>query len=104
MTINVNAVAKVVSLAVSVGAPQAVLIAQQLLSLIEFAEEAYDGLKGDQKLQAVQAGLYTFVKQLDPNLDAQFSKLWQFLTPIVSVIVTIYRFAGIFTSKTPAKA
>jgi len=105
MSINVNAIAKVVSVAVTVAAPQAVQIAEQLLALIQLAEDAYDGLKGDQKLQAVQAGLYTYVKQLDPNLDAQFARLWAFLAPAVSVIVTIYKLAGIFTSKSaPAQA
>ena len=99
MSINVNAVAKVVTAAITISAPQAVQIAEQLLSLIQLAEDAYDGLKGNDKLQAVQAGLNTFVKQLDPALDAQFARLWAFLAPAISVIVTIYKLAGIFTSK-----
>lgn len=103
MSINVNAVAKVVGVAITVAAPQALQIAQQLITLIEFAEDAYDGLKGDVKLQAVQAGLYAFVKQLDPNLDAQFAKLWSFMAPVASVVVTIYRLMGVFKSSTPVK-
>lgn len=103
MSINVNAVAKVVSAAITIEGPKAFAVASQLLSLITLAQEAYDGLKGDQKLQAVQAGLNDFVADLDPAIHQQFDRLWAFLKPAITVIVQISKLAGLFAPK-PATA
>lgn len=104
MSINVGAIAKVIGKAIVVEGPKALAIAEQIPILIELAENLYDGLKGADKLAAVQAGLWSFVEELDPKIAENFTKLWSAAKPMISVIVTIYHFAGIFGSKTPAKA
>jgi hypothetical protein len=96
MTINLaKAAAQLARLGPAIEKAGAIL--EQALFLIDFVEDAYEGLSGAEKLAAVKAGLKTFAEQLDPELDDRFAALWVEIAPFISTVVAIFKLKGLFT-------
>jgi len=96
MSLNIGKIVKSIAGPIGLNADSASAIVVQTLSLIDMAEDIYDGLKGSEKLAAVQAGLRSFIEELDPSLVDRFGDIWRALKPAISMIVTIYNAVGIF--------
>lgn len=76
---------------------RAVEIINQAIFLMELAEQAAVGLKGNEKLQAVVNGTLGFIRYVLPDeTEAFITDVSRKLAPIVSMIVTIYNLRGLW--------
>lgn len=97
MSVNIGKIAAVVGKAAKfVPVDKVDLLLSQTVFLIELAEDAIDGIKGSEKLQAVRRGLEDFVEDEMPDVAARFNDLWRLMKPVISLVVTLYHAAGVF--------
>lgn len=91
MSINASFLAnKLLSVGLTVANVDTVVA--ETLSLITAAETVYEGLSGDQKLQAVMAGVHT--QLVDLNLADEVDKILHAIKPAISFIVTVLKLTG----------
>ena len=99
MTINVAGAASRLA-GIGVDVAEAGTIISEVLSLVDAAEQLYEGIKGSDKFAAVEAGLQTVVANL--GLTEKFDAIWKSLGPFVSVVVTIWNLRNLWPHKQPA--
>lgn len=102
MTLNVAVLTGRLAAGAGIDLNQAGLVIGEALDLINTVEQVYVDLKGDQKFQAVMAGVRTLITEL--GLDDELAAIERVLGPLVSVVVTIYNLAKLwpFQQKAPA--